>query len=107
MRILADVNVPEEHVAALRGDDHEVVWSRQVSELGPEASDEAIIGYAEREQFAVLSTDATDFGNVDASVAVFVATQEQTGGEVRTAVAHIDALPFDPADTEPIWLSGI
>ena len=107
MRILADVNVPEEHVAALRGDGHEVVWSRHVSELGPEATDEAIIGYAEDERFAVLSTDATDFGDVDASVAVFVATQEQTGSEVRTAVAHIDALPFDPADTGPIWLSGI
>jgi predicted nuclease of predicted toxin-antitoxin system len=107
VRILADVNVPEEHVAALRGDGHEVVWSRHVPELGPEATDEAIVEYAERERFGVLSTDAKDFGNVDAPVAVFVATQEMTGGEVRTAVAHLNALSFDPTDADPIWLSGV
>ena len=33
MRILADTNVPKAYVSALRGDDHEVVYSRDVEEL--------------------------------------------------------------------------
>lgn len=107
MRVLADVNVPEEHVAALRGDGHAVVWSRNVAEFGAEATDDEIIAYAEREEFAVLSTDAKDFGDRAASVAVLVATQAMAGGEVRAAVARIAALPFDPAETEPLWLSGV
>jgi hypothetical protein len=40
MQILADTNVPEEYVSALRGDGHEVVYSRDVSQLGPAATDE-------------------------------------------------------------------
>jgi hypothetical protein len=35
MRILADVNVPEEYVAALRGDGHDVTYSRRIEGLGP------------------------------------------------------------------------
>jgi len=31
MRILADMNAPEEYVSALRGDGHEVVYSRDIS----------------------------------------------------------------------------
>jgi predicted nuclease of predicted toxin-antitoxin system len=107
VRVLADANVPEEHVAALQGDDHEVVWSRDIPELGPEATDEEIVAYVERERFAVLSTDAKDFGDRETAAAVLVATQEMTGGEVRTTVARIDALPFDPAETGPLWLSGV
>ncbi len=40
MQILADTNVPEESVSALRGDGHEVVYSRDVSQLGPAATDD-------------------------------------------------------------------
>jgi predicted nuclease of predicted toxin-antitoxin system len=107
VRILADTNVPEEHVLALRGDGHEVVYSREVEELGPEATDDAIVGYAESEGFALLSTDVKDFGHREASVAVFVAVQGMTGGEVRRALERINALPFDPSDADPIWLSSL
>ncbi|WP_276424952.1 DUF5615 family PIN-like protein [Halorubrum ezzemoulense] len=44
--MLADVNVPEEYVSALRGDGHDVVYSREISALGPEATDDAIVEYA-------------------------------------------------------------
>lgn len=30
-----------------------------------------------------------------------------TGGEVRTAIARIELLAFDPAAADPIWLSGL
>ena len=30
-----------------------------------------------------------------------------TGGAIRAAVARIEALPFDPAETDPIWLSAL
>lgn len=73
MRILADVNVPEEYVSALRGDGHDVAYSRDVDALGPTATDTDSIGYAEREGLAVLSTDVKDFGNRDADTSVFVA----------------------------------
>lgn len=107
MEILADVNVPEEYVSALRGDGHEVEYSRTVPELGSEATDDALVSYAESNGYAILSTDVTDFSGLEADVPVLVATQELTGGHVRSAVARLEALPFDPADTEPIWLSSL
>lgn len=107
MRILADTNVPEEYVAALRGDGHSVVYSRNLKELGPEASDEAITKYAEREGCALLSTDVKDFADRDATIPVFVAPQDMSGGDVRAAVARIQVLPFDPSTAEPLWLSSI
>ena len=106
MRILADTNVPDEYVSALRGDGHEVVYSRDVSPLGPEATDDAITEYAESERYAVLSTDVSDFGGRNADVPILVAPQDMSGSDVRVAVAHLEALPFDPAQTDPIWLSG-
>jgi len=107
MEILADVNVPEEYVSALRGDGHEVTYSREVSELGPEATDGGIAEYAESEGLAIISTDVTDFSDLDAGVAVFVAPQDMTGHEVRAAVSRIESLPFDPSETDPIWLSSV
>ncbi len=107
MRILADTNVPEEYASALRGDGHEVVFSRAIPKLGPEAGDDEITAYAEAEGFAILSTDVKDFGTRQSSVAVFVAPQDMTGGAVRAAVARIETMPFDPATTGPIWLSGV
>lgn len=107
MRILADTNVPEEYVSALRGDGHDVIYSRAVQELGPEAADERIVTYAESEEYGILSTDVSDFGNRDADVSILVAPQDMTGGEVRAAVARIETLPFDPEDSEPLWLSGL
>lgn len=107
MRILADTNVPEEHVSALRGDGHEVVYCRDVAQLGPEATASAITEYAESEELAILSADEKDFGDRDASVPVFVAPQDVTGGDVRAAVSRIETLPFDPAGTDPLWLSGM
>lgn len=107
MRILSDVNVPEEYISALRGDGHDMSYSRDVDTLGPEATDSAIVEYAEREGLAVLSTDVKDFGNRSADISIFVAPQGMTGGEVRAAIARIDSLPFDPAQTEPIWLSTV
>ncbi len=107
MRILADTNVPEEYVSALRGDGHEVIYSRDVDRLGPEATDDAIVEYAESEGLSILSTDVKDFGRLDAETAVFVAPQGMSGGEVRAAVSHLEGLPFDPTETDPIWLSGL
>lgn len=106
-RILADANVPEEYVSALRGDGHDVVYSREVSELGPEATDDAITAYAESEGTAIITTDVKDFADRNAAVPIFVAPQDMTGGAVRAAVARIEALPFDPAETDPIWLSAL
>jgi hypothetical protein len=102
VRILADVNVPEKYVSALRGVGHEVVYSREVDALGPEATDEALIEYAEAERFAPLSTDVTGFADRNAAVSVFVTPQHMTGGEGRAAVARIETLPFDPAETDPV-----
>lgn len=107
MRILADTNVPEEYVSALRGDGHDVTYSREVPELGPKATDEKISEYAESEGYGILSTDISDFGSRDADVPVLVAPQDMTGGEVRAAVARLEALPFDPGESEPLWLSGL
>ena len=44
MEILADQNVPEKYVSALRGDGHTVRYTRDVAELGPRAADNAICG---------------------------------------------------------------
>ncbi|WP_159900581.1 DUF5615 family PIN-like protein [Salinirussus salinus] len=107
MRILADANVPAEYVAALRGDGHEVRYSRDVAAIGPEAPDDTLVEFAETEDFAILSTDVKDFAEVDATAPVFVAPQGMTGGAVRTAVARIEAMEFDPAETEPLWLSSL
>ena len=49
--MLADMNVPEEYVSTLRGDGHDVVYSRAA--LGPEATDDAIVAYAASEGMAV------------------------------------------------------
>ncbi|CCQ33139.1 hypothetical protein HLRTI_002620 [Halorhabdus tiamatea SARL4B] len=107
MQILADTNVPDEYVSALRGDGHTVVYSRDITQLGPEASDAAITEYAESEGYAILSTDVSDFSERDATVPILVAPQDMSGGDVRAAVARLAALPFDPAETEPIWLTGL
>lgn len=107
MQVLADTNVPEEYVSALRGDGHEVRYTRDIDELGPEATDATIVRHAESEELAILSTDIKDFGRREASVPVFVAPQDMTGGDVRIAVARIESLTFDPALTEPIWLSTV
>ena len=107
MQILADTNVPEEYVSALRGDGHRVRYSRSVSDLGPQATDHDITTYAESEGYAVLSTDVSDFGGRDADVPILVAPQNMNGGEVRAAVARIEAGPFDPAETDPLWLSSV
>lgn len=107
MRILADTNVPEEYVFALRGDGHEVTYSRDVRTLGPEATDDAITRYAESEGLAILSTDVKDFGGRDADVAILVAQQNMSGGDIRVAVSRLETLPFDPSEAKPIWLSGL
>jgi hypothetical protein len=107
MEVLADVNVPEEYVSALKGDGHEVAYSRKLPELGPEASDEHIVRYAETEGYALLSTDISDFSGRDADVPVLVAPQDMTGSEVRAAVARLEALPLDPSETDPIWLTAL
>lgn len=107
MLILADMNVPEEYVSALRGDGHDVIYSREVARLGPEATDDAITEYAESQGCTVLSTDVKDFGDRDATVPIFVAPQDMTGTDVRAAVARVEAIPFDPSETGPIWLSSL
>lgn len=107
MRILADANVPEAYVSALRGDGHEVRYSRDLDRLGPEATDDAIVELAEAEGFAVLTTDVRDFGARQTSIPVFVAPQDMSGAAVRAAVARIDAMPFDPGESGPVWLSGL
>ena len=91
MRILADTNLPAEYVAA----------------LGPEATDDAVVDFAESEGYAILSTDLKDFAEVDATVPVFVAPQGMISGAVRTAVARIEGMEFGPGETEPFWLSSL
>lgn len=107
MDVLADTNVPEEYVFALRGDGHEVVYSRSIPELGPTASDEAITNYAESEEYAILTTDVSDFGERSATVPILVAPQDMSGGEVRASVSRLETLAFDPSDSKPVWLSGL
>ncbi len=107
MQILADENVPEEYVAALRGDGHTVAYSRNVEQLGTGATDTEIAVYAEEEGYAILSTDVKDFADRKLGVAILVAPQDMSGGDVRAAVARIESLPFDPSDANPLWLSGV
>jgi hypothetical protein len=107
VRILADENVPGPYVSALRGDGHDVSYSRDIEALGPSSPDSAVLEYAAENGFAVLSTDVKDFGHRDVSVPVFVAPQDMTGGEVRAAIARIELLAFDPGEADPIWLSGL
>jgi hypothetical protein len=107
MDILADTNVPEEYVSALRGDGHTVTYSRDMPELGPEATDAEITAYAESDGHAILSTDVSDFAERNADAPVLVAPQDMSGGDVRAAVSRLERLPFDPAETEPIWLTGL
>ena len=107
MRILADTNVPEECVSALGGDGHEVVYSREVDQLGPEATDDEMTAFAESEGMAVLSTDLSDFGQRDADVAILVAPQDVSGSQVRRTVARTEPLPFDPSNADPLWLTGV
>lgn len=40
-------------------------------------------------------------------IPVFVAPQSMRGGDGRAAVARIEVMPFDPAETDPIWLSTL
>lgn len=107
MRILADVNVPNAYVSALRGDGHGVTYSHDVELLGPTATDAEIVEYTEREGVAVLSTDVKDFSGRDVGAPVFVAPQDMTGDEVRAAISRIESMAFDPADADPIWLSSL
>ena len=57
MDILADENVPEKFLSALRGDGHTVRYTRDIEDLGPEAPDETIVEYAESAEAAVRSSD--------------------------------------------------
>jgi len=107
MEVLADANVPEEYVAALRGDGHDVVYTRNVDELGPGAADPAIVEYAESNTRAIITTDAKDFSDLEADVAVFIAPQDMNGGEVREAVERIVSMPLDPVRADPLWLSAL
>jgi len=107
MRILADTNVPEEYVSALRGDGHDIVYSREVDQLGPKATDGEITAYAESEGLAILSSDLSDFGHRNADITVLVAPQDMSGDKVQNAVARIERLPFDPSKADPLWLTGV
>lgn len=55
---------------------HEVIHSRNVDELGPEATDNAIVEHSKSKGFAVLSPDVKDFGNRNAGIDVVVACRE-------------------------------
>ena len=68
MEILADENVPEEFVSALRGDGHTVRYTRDIEDIDPEAPDETIVEYAESAGDAVLSSDQQDFNEMHAAV---------------------------------------
>ena len=107
MDILADENVPEEFVSALRGDGHAVRYSRDIDDLGPQAPDSSIVEYAESAETAVLSSDQKDFNEMQAIIPILIAPQDMTGGEVRHAVAVLRSLPADPAHMGPIWLTGL
>ena len=58
-RMLADMNVPEEYVSTLRGDGHDVVYSRAA--LGPEATDDAIVAYVASEGMAIINTSIYNY----------------------------------------------
>jgi len=107
MRLLADENVPERYVRALRGDGHEVVVSRTVSDLGPAATDTEIVHYAEAESLVILTTDAMDFAGVMDRVPVLIAPQDMSGAAVRQADNSIEWLGLTDTMAEPIWLSTL
>jgi len=107
VRIIADENVPEEHIRALRGAGYAVVRSRDVPSLGQGATDEALVRHAEDETLAVVSADVKDFSRMDARVPVLVAPQDMTGGAVQRAVERLESLGIDLTKTGPIWLSTL
>lgn len=84
-----------------------MVYSRDLPELGPGATDYAVVQHAEREALAVLSTDVKDCSRLDADVPVLVAAQAMTGGAVRRAVDRLESLALDIDEAGPIWLSTL
>ena len=60
MRIVADENTDAAVVRALRADGHDVTW---IAEVEPAASDEDVLGLANRGQ-ALLITEDKDFGEL-------------------------------------------
>ena len=107
MDILADENVPEEFVSALRGDGHTVRYTREIEDFGPEAPDDMIIEYAESNEAAVISSDQKDFSEIRADIPILIAPQDMTGGEVRHPVAVLRSLPAVLTQMDPIWLTGL
>ena len=105
-RILADVTVPGEtspHSKVMVTMSHTCRRYRN----SVRKQHDAIAEYATSEGIAILSNDLKDFGRRDFNISLFVAPQTISGGEIRAAVAQIEALPFDPAESELIWLSAL
>jgi len=63
--------------------------------------------YAERQALTILSTDVKEFGGRAANVPILVAPQDVIGGAVRSAVARLETMAFDPAESGPGWRSAL
>jgi predicted nuclease of predicted toxin-antitoxin system len=91
MKLLADVNVNEAYVVALRSEGHTVRRVVEIDTLTETASDSAIIDSADDRDAVVVTSDAKDFQEFDTHAGVIVVPQtELTPGEVAAAVARIE-----------------
>jgi predicted nuclease of predicted toxin-antitoxin system len=91
MHLLADVNVKEAYVVALRSEGHTVERVGDVAELDVTATDRAIVSYAQSRNAVVITNDAKDFERFDIHAGIIVVPQTKlTAGEVAAAIARID-----------------
>jgi predicted nuclease of predicted toxin-antitoxin system len=91
MQLLADVNVNEAYVVALRNEGHAVARVSDVDTLDEAASDREILSAAASRNAVVVTNDAKDFQQFDTHAGVIVVPQtELTAGEVAAAVARIE-----------------
>ena len=91
MRILADVNVKEAFLTALRSEGHTVERVVDVEKLGATATDSEIISYATATDTVVLTNDAKDFEQFEPHQGIIIVPQtDLTPGEVAAAISHIE-----------------
>jgi predicted nuclease of predicted toxin-antitoxin system len=91
MHILADVNVKDAYVVALRSEGHAVKRVVDVETLDATATDGAILSEAASRNAVVVTNDAKDFEQFDTHSGIIIVPQtELTAGEVAAAVARIE-----------------
>jgi predicted nuclease of predicted toxin-antitoxin system len=91
MQLLADVNVNEAYVVALRNEGHSVERVAETDALDETASDREILSAADSRNAVVVTNDAKDFQQFETHAGVIVVPQtELTAGEVAAAVTRIE-----------------